>query len=480
MNPAVEKLKSWKNNTAKFAWDNFNFKPDKWQAEAFRAWDDDTCRRIALQACAGPGKTAVEAICGWQALSCHGGIGQHPKGAAISITKDNLDDNLWPELSKWQQRSEYLRAAFTWTKTRIFANDHPETWFLSARSWPKTANEEEQGRTLSGLHSEFVFYLIDESGDIPVSVLKSAEQGLSNCRWGKILQSGNPTSRDGMLYAAATTLADKWRAISITGDPDDPDRSPRIDLEWAKSQIQQYGREDPWVMAYILGQFPLQAINALLSPDDVDAAMRRTIAEDEFSFSEKRIGVDCARFGDDRNVIARRQGLQSFPPDVFRNARSEEIAARVAAVDTNWQGADAIFIDTTGGYGSGPEDALRLAKYRPIPVNFSSAAANPAYFNKRSEILCELAEWIKRGGVLYNSPQLKKELTALTYFFQNGKKRVVEKEQIKALIKCSPDECDGLATTFAVPDKPREILLKRKSAIPQAKVYLPHCARRNG
>jgi hypothetical protein len=126
----------------------------------------------------------------------------------------------------------------------------------------------------------------------------------------------------------------------------------------------------------------------------------------------------------------------------------------VAAVDAEWGGADMILIDATGGYGAGPEDALRLAKYRPLPINFSSAATNPKYFNKRSEMLCEFTEWIKRGGGLPNSPQLKKELTALTYFFKNGKIQVVEKEQVKQLIKCSPDECDAYALTFAMPDKP--------------------------
>ena len=460
-----------------FVREEFHVEPDIWQVEALNAFasKDPATFRIALRACAGPGKSAVLAWCGWNFLLCYGDIGQHPKGAVISITWDNLSSNLWPEFSKWQQRSALLTAAVVWTSTRIFAKDHPETWFLAARSWPKTANEEEQGRTLSGIHSEYVLYLIDESGDIPVAVLKSAEQGLSNCKFGKIMQAGNPTSMTGMLYAACSTQANRWYTITITGDPDDPRRSPRINLAWAREQIELYGRLDPWVMAYILGQFPPMSVNSLISVEEVEAAMARRVSEDMISFSEKRIGVDCARFGDDRSTIARRQGLACLPIRTLRNARSEEIAAAVAAVDTEWGGADVIFVDATGGYGAGTEDALRLARYKPIPVSFSGAAINPRYFNKRTEMIMEFCEWIRRGGSLPNSPQLKKELTAHTFYFQNGKVRVIEKEQVKVLIKCSPDEMDAYVTTFAIPDKPRQSMRPKPAP---AKVWLPHSARR--
>ena len=454
-----QRIYNWRKDPVQFVRENFKVEPDVWQAKALAAFasGDKAMMRIALKACAGPGKSAVMSWMGWNFLSCYGRPGQHPKGAVVAITGDNLRDNLWPEFAKWQNISPYLTLHFTWTSTRIFAKDHPETWFLSARSWSKNANEEEQGRTLSGIHSEFVLFLIDESGDIPVAVLKSAEQALSNCIWGKIIQSGNPTSMAGMLYAACTTLADTWWSMSITGDPDDPDRSPRISIEWAREQIRQHGRNDPWVMAYILGQFPPQAMNALISPDEVETAMNRVMTEAQVAYAEKRIGVDCARFGDDRTIIVRRQGLVHFPAVTLRNADGPEIAARVAQEDVNWGGADTIFLDTTGGWGASPEDSLRLAKYAPFPVNFSAQATDPKYFNLRSQMLCEFCDAVKRGAILPKSPQLKKEMTALTYFFQNGKKRVIEKEQVKVLIKCSPDECDAYAVTYAIPDRPRNL-----------------------
>lgn len=408
--------------------------------------------------------THNSAILAWAALwfiSCMGSRGEHPKGAAVAVTRDNLRDNLWPEISKWQSRSEFLRTAFEWTKERLSARDHPETWFLSARSWSKTSDEEEQGRTLSGLHSKYVLYLIDESGDIPVAVLKSAEQGLSNCEWGKIIQAGNPTSLTGMLYLAATTLRDNWNVINITGDPDDPKRSPRIGIEWAREQISKYGRKDPWVMSYILGQFPPSSINSLLSLQEVEDSMKRQIRLSEFSFAQKRLGVDTARFGMDATVIFPRQGLVAFRPVEMRDARSGEIAARVMNAKVNW-GSEMEFVDGTGGYGAGTIDAMIQGGASPIEVQFNGKSIDPRFFNKRSEMYFLMAEWIRRGGKLPNIPQLRKELPAMTYTFQNGKFRMEEKDQIKKRLGFSPDFSDGLALTFALNEMPGESTLEGK------------------
>jgi hypothetical protein len=457
MNATAEAIRSWRNDPVLFVRDNFKAEPDIWQIQALNAVADPKKLRIALKACAGPGKSAVLAWIGWWFLATQGGVGEHPEGYAVSCTSDNLKDNLWKEFAVWQGRSPLLTNAFTWTGSRIFSKDHPETWWLSARSWPKTANEEEQGRTLSGLHAKYVLILIDESGDIPLPVLRAGEQAIGNCAWGKIIQAGNPTSHAGMLYAAVTEQAELWFSLSISADPEDPNRSKRISIDWARDQIKLYGRENPWVMAYILGQFPSGDINSLITVEEVSEAMHRIVSESQVEWAEKRIGVDVARFGDDRTFIARRHGICALPGVTMRNARSNEIAAKVARVDAEWNLSDQIFVDATGGWGSGVEDALRQAKYLPIAVNFSGKATDIKYFNKRSEMLFEFCEWIKRGGALPNSPSLAKELTTMTYTFQDGKFRVEEKAQIKARLKFSPDEADAYALTFALPDKPRDL-----------------------
>lgn len=466
MRPSSAKIKEYRENPAKMVKERFGVEPDYWQRDALMAFadPDPSKQRIALRACAGPGKSAVLAWCGWNFLSCYAERDFHPKAAAMSISAQNLADNLWTEMAIWQQRDPFLQAAFTHTAEKIFSKDHHKSWFMSARAIPKRANQEEIGRVLSGLHAKYVLYLIDESGDIPPQVLKSAEQGLATGPvFGKILQAGNPTSHDGTLYAACTLLAHLWHNIRITGDPDDPKRSARIDIDWAREQIKTYGRDNPWVMAFILGEFPPTSINVLLGPDDVDAAITRHMTADKYEWAQKRLGVDVARFGDDRTILFPRQGLVAFKPGEMRNARNPDIAARVMMAKNKWQ-QEIEFVDGTGGFGGGVIDCLIQSGYSPIEVQFSGKAEDPRYYNKRAEMWFRMAEWIKRGGHIPNIGTLKKELVTPTYTTKNGKFLLESKEQIKARLGFSPDMADALALTFALPELPASMRVPGQSA----------------
>lgn len=450
-------IRRWRKDAIAFVREEFKAEPDAWQKDVLKAWvsDDPKKTRIAMQACAGPGKSAVLAWCAWHFLVCQGEIGHHPQGFAVSITADNLRDGLWKELAHWRNRSPMLQAVFEWQKEQIFARHHPETWWLRARTFSKSADPEAQGRTLSGLHSKYIAYFIDESGDMPPSVGRSAEQGLGGEEivFGKSAQAGNPTSLVGMLHHAAVEQAHLHHVVRITGDPLDPKRSPRISLTWAEEQIEIYGRDNPWVMAFILGLFPPAAFNSLLSPDEVREAMARPLKLQDYELLQKRIGADVARFGDDPTILFPRQGRRAFKPVEMRGARTDAIAARIMVGKSKFK-SEMEMIDDTGGWAAGVIDSCRLAGVELFPVNFSGKALDERYFNKRSEIWFKMADWIKSGGSLPDTPELVAELTVPTYTFQNGKLRLEEKDQIKARLGRSPNYADALAVTFALPDMP--------------------------
>lgn len=461
---AAQRIAEWRRDPVKMVVEEFGVTPDAWQVDALRAFAapydrDPRMQRIAMQACAGPGKSAVEAWCGWNFLVCYAEKGFHPNAAAVSITGKNLKDNLWKEMAVWQGRSPFLQAAFTWTSERIFAKDHPQTWWLSARAISQSASPEEQGRTLSGLHARYILYLIDESGDIPPSVLRAAEQGLSNCAWGKIMTAGNPTSQAGLLFHAVARQSHLWTIIRINGDPDDPKRSPRIDLNWAREQIRLHGRDNAWVMAYILGQFPPGGLNTLLSPDDVYAAIARHVPEDRYQFVHKRLGIDVARFGDDETVIFPRQGLAAFNPVGMRGATTDAIAARVMRAKDSW-GSELEVIDDTGGWAGGVIDQCALAGVNLLAINASGKATNPRYYNARAENWFEMAAMIKRGMSLPDVPGFVDELCTPRYTFKDGKFLLEDKEMTKTLLGRSPDHADALALTFSLPDQPTSFRLE--------------------
>jgi phage terminase large subunit len=453
---AKERIKQWREDPVSFVTDNFSVTPDEWQRDALRALGGPSSpkRKLCMKACTGPGKSATLAWAGWHRLACFAAKGEHPKGAALSITSDNLKDNLWAELSKWQARSPFLAQAFTWTKEKIYANDHPETWFLSARSFAKDADAEAIGRSLSGLHSQFPFVLLDETGDMPTAVGKAALQIFTgNPADAAIIQAGNPTSTDGLLYESCVNSSGSWVVITITADPDDPKRTPRVSVEHAREMIATYGRDNPWVMATILGKFPPAGFRSLLGLEDVAAAMNRHYRDPDYSFAAKVLGVDVAREGDDCSVIFPRQGLVATEPRILRNVDSLFGAGAVSRKWVDW-GADGCFVDNTGGFGGGWIDQLRLLGRTPVAIHFAGKASDPRYANKRAEMWFNMAEWIKSGGAIPDVPGLAAELTTPTYSFKGDHVLVEPKEEIKKRLGRSPDLADALALTFAHPVMP--------------------------
>jgi hypothetical protein len=436
-------MREWRKDPVLFVRELFKAEPDLWQIDVLMACVDH--QRIAMKACKGPGKSTVLAWVAWWFLVTR----PYPKIAATSVTADNLSDGLWTEMAKWQNKNAFLKEAFVWQKTRIFSKDHPETWWMSARTWSKAADSQTQGETLAGLHADYLLFILDEAGGIPDAVMAAAEAGLATGKEMKLIMAGNPTHLEGPLYRACTKERNLWWLSEITGDPDDPKRAPRISEQWAREQIEKYGADNPWVMVNVFGKFPPGSMDSLLGVEEVNDALNRHLTEDQYSFAQKRLGIDVARFGDDRTVIYPRQGLAAFQPVVMRNARSNDVAARVALAKQRWQ-SEMEFVDDSGGYGSGVLDALHLAGQSPVPVSFSGKADDPMYLNRRAEMWFRMAEWIKKGGALPNDQDLARELTAPQYTFHGGKFKLEAKDHIKQRLGFSPDKADALALTFAI------------------------------
>lgn len=450
MNAAAAKIAAWRENPVLFVRDVIGIEPDPWQVEVLEATARG--RRICLKASKGPGKSALLSWIGWWFMVTR----LHPKCVAISITADNLRDNLWTELAHWQNKSPLLSSAFKWTAERIFAVDHPETWWISARSFAKTADANEQANALAGVHADNVLFLVDEVGGFPDAVVATAEAGLANAdesegRTAKLVMAGNPTQLSGPLHRACTRERHLWWIKEISGDPDDPNRAPRVSIQWAREQIEKYGRDSNWVRVNVFGQFPLGQSNALIGADDANTASRRNLGENEYGFAPKVLGVDVALFGDDRTVLYPRQGRAAFRPRVMREVDNMGVAGQIIEVIRTW-GAHAVFVDVTGGTGSGVVSRLQELGYRAIGIQAAGKAAAPHYLNKRIEMWDAMAEWIREGGAIPDDGELVEELTAPTYWFRSdGKKQLEGKDEIKERLGRSPDLADALALTFAMP-----------------------------
>lgn len=203
--------------------------------------------------------------------------------------------------------------------------------------------------------------------------------------------------------------------------------------------------------------FTASAYNILITIDMVTAACGKAYTARDVAGAPKVLGVDVARFGNDRSVFVRRQGLAAFAPKVFRDIDNMDLAARLIAEIDAWK-PDAVFIDA--GRGEGVIDRCRQLGYQVTEVPFGGKAVkDKRYVNKRAEMWDGMRDWLAAGGSLPDVPELKTELVTPEYGYDAANRMKLEpKEHIKERMGKSPDLADALALTFALPVVPRAAL----------------------
>jgi hypothetical protein len=177
------------------------------------------------------------------------------------------------------------------------------------------------------------------------------------------------------------------------------------------------------------------------------------------------VGVDPARYGDDRTAIVVRQGRKVRAARTYEKKSTMEVAGIIVRF-IEAQKPDAVFIDVIG-IGAGVYDRLeelgyagdRSAKSVVIPVNVGEGAADgERYSNKRAEVWGEMKKWLEAKPVsLPDSDEWLADLTAPGYTYDSsGRLKIESKEAMRKRGEKSPDLGDALALTFAEPVRVRE------------------------
>ena len=288
--------------------------------------------------------------------------------------------------------------------------------------------------------------VIDEVAQIRPTVWEDIIQPTLSDRNGWAIFTGTPNGVNlfSEIFYKAQNLPDWHAAIYTVYDTD----------AVAASEVQRLRRdmtETSFSREYLC-DFNASAEDQLISLSDSNAAANREYPDKDFMDAPKILGVDPARFGDDRSVIIRRQGLKASDIVMFRGLDNMQLAARVAQICQDWD-PDAVFIDSGGG--AGVLDRLRQLDYDPVEVPFGGRAILEQQFvNRRTEMWWNMKEWIEAGGWIPSDPILRQELSTPTYWFDaQGRKVLESKDEIKKRLQggASPDIADALALTFAYP-----------------------------
>ena len=297
--------------------------------------------------------------------------------------------------------------------------------------------------------------VIDEVANIRPEVWNDIIQPALSDRKGWALFIGTPAGINlfSELFYRASSLPDWYATRYTVHDTDalDPEEVQRLERDMPETA---FARE-------YLCDFSAAGSDQLISMSDVEAASKLVYQDGDVIEFPLVVGVDPARFGDDRSVIVVRQGLRMEKPMIHHGVDNMQLAGLVAEVIDD-RDPDAVFIDVGGG--AGVIDRLRQLDYYIVEVPFGGKANQPNLFvNRRAEMWWQVKEWIGNGGSIPNDTALKAELSTPTYWFDAVGKRCLEsKDEIKKRLQGggSPDIADALALTFAYPvakQLPREV-----------------------
>lgn len=199
--------------------------------------------------------------------------------------------------------------------------------------------------------------------------------------------------------------------------------------------------------------FQVSGADPYIKPNLVMTARACKVQED---YGDKILGVDPARFGDDRTSLCFRQGRKVHWIRSYSKKSTMEVAGIVRQAIREI-GASQCAIDV-GGLGAGVYDRLvelvAPSECNVVQVNSSETPIDvQKYTNKRAEMWGNIKEWLEsQPASIPDSDELMADLTQIKYSYDsNNALKMERKEDMKKRGFRSPDLADALGLTFAMP-----------------------------
>lgn len=246
------------------------------------------------------------------------------------------------------------------------------------------------------------------------------------------------------IYLKAVSDSDQYYADIFTVEG--TDALPESEIAVQKSTLPPNKFRQEYMC-----DFSADVEDALIPLQFITDAYGRSLHPDVYRKAPIVIGVDVARFGDDKSVIYVRQGLATVEIRKFNQTDLFQFSENVMASMTKHK-PDAVFVDDVG-VGAGVVDIIKAREFSVSGINGGSKPRDESMFvNKRAEMWWSLREWLASGASIPEDPELREELAAPVYSYDAANRvKLEKKEDMKARGVSSPDIADALALTFAQP-----------------------------
>jgi hypothetical protein len=400
----------------------------------------------------GIGKSAFLAMINYWVLSCWLGA----TAIVTANTETQLRTRTMAEIGKWHGMAInghwYEKTALSIKPNKDF-KDMLRTqlkidsgyYYCEAQNWSKDKPD-----AFAGVHSQVgLIVSFDEASGIDDSIYSVTEgffTDLSPLRIWVLISNGRKIT--GKFFESFHKDKAYWTNTSI-----DSRSVEGLDKNTYQRIIDANGLEHRDSRVEVRGLFPLTGEDSFISHELAEDAYARVL-EREYNNNEPLLmGVDVARFGDDKTVFAFRQGRNArvIPFQRYTGDNTMIVADHVAEAILRYN-IDKVFIDGVG-VGGGVVDRLVQMGYSNVIIEVagSNTPNKPLiYANKRAEMWGDMKDWLQTG---YITGDLRAQLTCINSTTSSerfhGKILLESKEALKKRGISSPDDADALSFTFA-------------------------------
>lgn len=420
----------------------------------------------------------------------------------------NLETLLWGQIRKTRMDHPEVFADFTDNHLNYEREKNPNS-LLTGVAIPASSKPEERKAKFSGRHAPHIFFIVDEGDGVPAEIFEAIESCLSGGHV-RLLILINPRAKRGPVYKmemerqarviemsafnhpnvregtvvipGAVERGITVRRMNDWSRPLGPDERPDqecylvphflVGVTAKRRDGEMYPPLPPGMrkitnpaLGYmVLARYPAQDVDQLINEVWIDAAFTRWLqyvsvfGEVPPAGVRPILGLDVAEMGNDSNVATLRYGGWTARQKVWNGMRVNDTARRTYGI---YQTALAriAFIDATGlGTGIAPT-MEEMGNCRAIGVMVGAAPTRRSRMGSFARMTDQLAfavrDWLENdaGAMLAPDDLLKEELLALKYWVDGKHLRVTEKDDLREILRRSPDRFDSLKMTFA-PEPP--------------------------
>lgn len=322
--------------------------------------------------------------------------------------------------------------------------------------------EGKEDDNFQGIHDAYVLAIGDEAVGLSKEMIDALGNITSNKESRRIIIANptNPASYMGKIFRESN---EAWRkfTISVFDSPNfteerhnlHPDILAKLtDQSYVEDKKKEYGENSARYKARVLGEFAFDIGNALIQADDVSRAHDTEIQPSTETRPE--MGVDVARFGDDKSVAYLYHDGHLRFLDSWEKAAGTETAARIDKLAKD-NGVSVVKIDGSGLGGPIVDSVVALAgSYTVISMLGSGASPDKRrWYNARAFWWDDFRERLRNGKIDLDleDETLADEAQSVEYkFAPTGALLIESKDDMRRRGFKSPDFAD--AAIYAAAD----------------------------